>query len=187
MLAAALNMQRHAVEDLARRRRAGAGHARLAAPVDRVCPRIWFGIIFDTASTSSMHAIAAAREMADPESARRRRCRPDLIVYASEQAHSSIEKGAIAIGIGQENVRKVPVDAEFRMRPDALAAAIEQRPRGRAAPVLRGRATVGTTVHHQRRSGARHRRYLPSATDCGCTWTPPTPARPPSRRSSSAF
>src|SRR6266851_4337359 len=78
-----------------------------------------FGIIFDTASTSSMHAIAAAREMVAPE------VRTDgggsgLILYTSEQSHSSIEKGAIAIGIGQKNVRKVAVDAEFRMQPDAL-------------------------------------------------------------------
>jgi aromatic-L-amino-acid decarboxylase len=49
-----------------------------------------------------------------------------LILYTSEQAHSSVEKGAIAIGIGQRNVRKISVDAEFRMRPDALAEAIER-------------------------------------------------------------
>jgi aromatic-L-amino-acid decarboxylase len=82
-----------------------------------------FGIIFDTASTSTMHGIAAAREAADPE------CRTlggsrDLVLYTSEHAHSSVEKGAIAIGIGQRNVRKIPLDAEFRMRVDALEEAI---------------------------------------------------------------
>jgi aromatic-L-amino-acid decarboxylase len=46
-------------------------------------------------------------------------------VYTSEQAHSSVEKGAIAIGIGQANVRKIPVDAEFRMIPEELAAAMK--------------------------------------------------------------
>ena len=102
-----------------------------------------FGIIYDTASTSSMHAIAAAREMADPE-ARTRGASRGLTLYCSEEAHSSIEKGAIAIGIGRQHVRKIPVDADFRMRPDALAAAVE-------SDIARGLrpfcvvATVGTT------------------------------------------
>src|SRR5438105_2699678 len=63
-----------------------------------------FGIIYDTASTSTMHAIAAAREMADPE-ARRRGSNGALTLYTSAQSHSSVEKGAITLGIGQENVR----------------------------------------------------------------------------------
>jgi aromatic-L-amino-acid decarboxylase len=106
-------------------------------------PDHWFGLIFDTASTTSMHALAAAREAADPESRTRGTSR-GLVVYTSEQSHSSIEKGAIAVGIGQDNVRKIAVDDEFRMRPDALAAAVE-------ADVMAGRrpccvtATVGTT------------------------------------------
>src|SRR5262249_25801174 len=52
----------------------------------------WFGIVYDTASTSSMHAIVCAREMVAPE-ARRQGSRGDLVVYTSEQSHSSIEKG----------------------------------------------------------------------------------------------
>jgi len=106
-------------------------------------PGDWFGEILDTASTSSMHAIAAAREAADPQ-ARTRGASPGLTVYTSEQAHSSIEKGAISLGIGQQNVRRIPIDAEFRMRPDALAAAIE----GDLAEGLKPccvAATVGTT------------------------------------------
>jgi len=102
-----------------------------------------FGIIFDTASTSSMHAIAAAREMAAPE-VRTDGAGAGLALYASEQAHSSIEKGAIAIGIGQKNVRKIPVDAEYLMRPDALAAAIEQDSAAGLRPFCIV-ATVGTT------------------------------------------
>src|SRR4051794_4748486 len=82
-------------------------------------PEGWFGIVYDTASVSSFHAIACAREMIAPE-ARVEGSRPDLVLYTSEQSHSSIEKGAIALGIGQKNVRKVPVDSEFRMRADAL-------------------------------------------------------------------
>jgi aromatic-L-amino-acid decarboxylase len=106
-------------------------------------PEDFFGLIYDTASVATMHAIACAREMADPE-ARTRGASPGLVVYTSEQSHSSIEKGAIALGIGQDNVRKVPVDAAFRMRPEALEETI-------AHDVERGlrpccvTATVGTT------------------------------------------
>src|SRR5207237_3838963 len=67
-------------------------------------PEGWFGIVYDTASVSSFHAIACAREMVVPE-ARVEGSRPDLVLYTSEQSHSSIEKGAIALGIGQRNVR----------------------------------------------------------------------------------
>jgi aromatic-L-amino-acid decarboxylase len=103
----------------------------------------WFGIVYDTASTSSMHAIACAREMAAPE-ARKNGNPPGLVLYTSEQAHSSIEKGAIAVGIGQNNVRRVPVDSEFRMRADALAAMIEQDRAAGKRPFCVV-ATVGTT------------------------------------------
>ena len=106
-------------------------------------PDDWFGVIYDTASTSSMHAIAAAREAADPQS-RTRGAAPGLVVYTSEQAHSSIEKGAIAVGIGQDHVRKVPVDPEFRMRPDALAGLIERDLAAGLRPCCAA-ATVGTT------------------------------------------
>ncbi len=88
-------------------------------------PEDFFGIIFDTASVSTLHAIAAAREMADP-CARENGATPNLTLYFSEQAHSSVEKDAIALGIGTRNLRRIPVDAEFRMKPGDLAAAIEQ-------------------------------------------------------------
>jgi aromatic-L-amino-acid decarboxylase len=106
-------------------------------------PPEFFGIVYDTASVSTMHAIAAARELAAPE-ARVNGSRSNLVLYTSEQAHSSIEKGAIAIGVGQKNVRKVPVDAEFRMRPEALRDMVA----GDYAAGLRPFcvvATVGTT------------------------------------------
>src|SRR5580704_89924 len=102
-----------------------------------------FGIIYDTASTSSMHAIAAARELDDPE-ARTLGASRGLTLYFSEQAHSSIEKGAIAIGIGQQHVRKIPVDDEFRMRSDALEAAVEADTAAGLRPFCVV-ATVGTT------------------------------------------
>jgi aromatic-L-amino-acid decarboxylase len=106
-------------------------------------PAGWFGQILDTASVGSMHALACAREAAAPNS-RTEGMSPGLVVYASEQAHSSIEKGAIALGFGQDNVHKVPVDAEFRMRPDALAEMIERDVRAGLRPCCVA-ATVGTT------------------------------------------
>ncbi len=106
-------------------------------------PPEFFGIVYDTASVSTMHAIAAAREKADPE-ARTRGAQPGLVLYTSEQAHSSVEKGAIAIGIGQQYVRKIGVDGQFRMRPDLLAEAIE-RDLARGLRPFCVSATVGTT------------------------------------------
>jgi aromatic-L-amino-acid decarboxylase len=109
----------------------------------------WFGIINDTASISTMLALAAARE-AKPELAIRSRGMagradlPTLRVYCSEQAHSSVDKGALTIGVGLDNVVKIPTDAGFRMRPDALASAVAK---DRAAGMLPLAcvATVGTT------------------------------------------
>ena len=106
-------------------------------------PPEFFGIIFDTASTSSMHALVAARQFICPD-ARVEGSTPGLIVYTSEQSHSSIEKGAIAIGMGQNNVRKVPVDSKFRMRADALARLMEDDVRAGKKPACVV-ATVGTT------------------------------------------
>ena len=106
-------------------------------------PEGLFGIIYDTASTSSMHAIAAAREMAAPE-VRTEGDVAGLVLYTSEQSHSSIEKGAIAIGAGQKNVRKIPVDADFRMRADALRDTVE-RDRANGLRPFCIVATVGTT------------------------------------------
>lgn len=103
----------------------------------------FFGIIYDTASITSMHAIAAAREMADPE-ARTRGSSGNLVLYTSEHAHSSIEKGAITLGIGQDNVRKIPVDEAFRMRVDVLREAMAADRQAGKQPFCVV-ATVGTT------------------------------------------
>jgi aromatic-L-amino-acid decarboxylase len=86
-------------------------------------PQNAFGVIYDTASTSTLHALIAARQAADPDTRRAGAAR-GLTVYTSDQAHSSVEKGALALGFGEENIRKIPSDAAFRMRPDALRAAI---------------------------------------------------------------
>jgi aromatic-L-amino-acid decarboxylase len=59
-----------------------------------------------------------------PEAGREGSAGGRLVVYTSEHAHSSVEKSAIAIGLGQDNVRKIPVDAAFCMRVDALEEAV---------------------------------------------------------------
>jgi aromatic-L-amino-acid decarboxylase len=107
-------------------------------------PEAFFGLIFDTASVSTMHALICAREHVAPEARREGNFGGRLVVYTSEHAHSSVEKGAIAIGIGQDNVRKIPVDAEFRMRADALEAAISSDLRRGKQPCCVV-PTVGTT------------------------------------------
>jgi aromatic-L-amino-acid decarboxylase len=107
------------------------------------------GIIYDTASISSLHAIAAAREVVPGLKAREeglagRSDVPRLRLYISEQAHSSVEKGAITLGIGQAGVRQIPVDAEFRLDTAALARAIEEDRAAGWRPFCVV-ATVGTT------------------------------------------
>src|SRR6266513_3227221 len=88
------------------------------------------GIIYDTASVSSMHAIAAAREGIElrirEEGMSGRKDLPLLRIYVSEQSHSSIEKGVITLGLGQRGMRKIPTDNEFRIDTKALSGAIEE-------------------------------------------------------------
>lgn len=103
-----------------------------------------FGIIFDTASTSSLHALAAARELAAPEFRTEGRSNQPLTVYCSEHAHSSIDKAAIAVGLGQKNIRKIPADSQFRMQPQALEAAIKLDLENGFKPCCVV-ATIGTT------------------------------------------
>jgi aromatic-L-amino-acid decarboxylase len=109
----------------------------------------WWGMTTDTASISSMLALAAARE-SRPELAIRERGMsgrtdlPRLRVYCSAHAHSSIDKGALALGFGLENVVKIDDDDEFRMRPDMLASAIAAD-RAKGFLPLACVATVGTT------------------------------------------
>jgi aromatic-L-amino-acid/L-tryptophan decarboxylase len=106
------------------------------------------GIIYDTASVSSMHAIAAARERLNlrirEDGMSGRSGLPLLRVYVSEQAHSSIEKAVITLGLGQRSLCKVPADAEFRMDAEALAQAIETDKANGHVPCCVV-ATVGTT------------------------------------------
>src|SRR5688500_8425073 len=109
----------------------------------------WFGIINDTASISTLLALAAARE-ARPELEVRERGLagradlPRLRVYTSSHAHSSVDKAAITLGLGHENVVHIPTDDAFRMRVDALSSAVaDDKVRGYLP--LATVATVGTT------------------------------------------
>jgi aromatic-L-amino-acid/L-tryptophan decarboxylase len=107
-------------------------------------PDTWRGISYEGGSISALHALAAARHRIEPEAAERGG--PGrLTVFASEQAHSSVEKAAILLGIGRSRVRRVPVDAAQRMRPDALAAAITRDRQDGFVPCCVV-ATAGTTA-----------------------------------------
>jgi aromatic-L-amino-acid decarboxylase len=90
----------------------------------------WEGVILDGASMSSMIAIATAREAIEDLEVRVKGLAgrpevPRLRLYISEQTHSSVEKGAIALGLGQENVIKIPTDDQFSLKPAELEMAIK--------------------------------------------------------------
>ena len=106
------------------------------------------GIIYDTASVSTLHAIAAAREKLDlnirENGMSGRADLPLLRVYSSEQAHSSVEKAVLLLGLGQKGLRKIETDDQFKMRPDRLREAIEEDKRAGFLPFCVV-ATVGTT------------------------------------------
>ena len=106
------------------------------------------GVIYDTASISTMHALAAAREAAVPEVRTRglagRLEMTGFRIYCSEHAHSSVDKSVITLGFGHEALRRIPADARFSMRADALDRAIqEDRAAGRLPVAVV--ASVGTT------------------------------------------
>lgn len=108
-------------------------------------PASFDGVINDTASTSTLYALAAARERAWP------RAREEGLfgaspgrVYASEQAHSSVEKAVLALGLGKRGFRPVATDDRFRMDPDALARAMEEDVAAGIRPVAVV-PTLGTT------------------------------------------
>jgi aromatic-L-amino-acid decarboxylase len=110
-------------------------------------PQEFGGVVYDTASVGVMHALAVAREEAAPSVRKHGLVRagaPVFRIYASEQAHSSAEKAAIALGLGEENVQRVPTDPHFRMNPGALREMIARDVRDNFKP-LAVIATVGTT------------------------------------------
>jgi aromatic-L-amino-acid decarboxylase len=113
-----------------------------------VLPDGFQGVILDTASTSSFTALLAAREAAGLEVRERglagRPDLPSLAMYVSEQAHSSLEKAAIAAGLGQRGVRKIPTDDDYRMDVEALRRRISADVEAGIRPIMVC-ATIGTT------------------------------------------
>src|ERR1700755_1508842 len=111
-------------------------------------PEEFGGVIYDTASVATMHAVAAARESLNlrvrEDGMSGRPDLPLLRLYASEHAQSSVEKALIALGLGQRSLRKIPADAEFRMDAAALKRAIEEDRTSGVLPFCVV-ATVGTT------------------------------------------
>lgn len=108
-------------------------------------PEGFDGTINDTASTSTMYALAAARERSYPASRTEGLWgqRPGRI-YASEHTHSSVEKSALALGFGKVGYRAIATDDAFRMRPDALRTAMEEDVAAGIVPVAVV-PTLGTT------------------------------------------
>jgi aromatic-L-amino-acid decarboxylase len=106
------------------------------------------GIIYDTASVSTMHAIAAARERANLNvrelGMSGRDDLPLLRVYCSEHVHSSIDKSCITLGLGTRSLRKIAVNDRFEMRADALADAIDEDVEAGFVPIC-VIPTIGTT------------------------------------------
>lgn len=108
-------------------------------------PDAFEGVINDTASSSTMYALAAAREVTWPEAHSSGLFGlPRGRVYASEHAHSSVEKGVLALGLGQEGYRTIASDDGFAMKPDELEAAIEDDLNDGLRPCAIV-ATLGTT------------------------------------------
>jgi len=104
----------------------------------------WRGVIEDTASTGALVALICARERATGYSLAHGGLQGEprpLVVYASRQAHSSVEKAALLAGLGRDNLRWIETDEVLAMRPDALAAAIADDTAGDRVPC----AVVATT------------------------------------------
>jgi aromatic-L-amino-acid decarboxylase len=108
-------------------------------------PASFEGVIYDTASIATLHALAAARHVAAPDVRTRGLAGgPRFRVYCSEQAHSSVDKAVILLGLGHEALGKIPVDEAFRLRIDRLQEAIAADRAAGARPMALV-ATVGTT------------------------------------------
>jgi len=111
-------------------------------------PEEFFGVVYDTASVATLHALAAARESL-PLNIRAlglsgRHDLPRFRIYTSDQAHSSVIKAAITLGIGEANVRRINSDGLFRMDLNALKLAV-RNDRSAGYMPLAVVATVGTT------------------------------------------
>jgi aromatic-L-amino-acid decarboxylase len=102
------------------------------------------GVIQDTASSSALCSMLAARERATGYSINKKGGTGKLIAYASTQGHSSMEKAAMVSGIGVDNLRLIGVDETYAMRPDLLEQQIQEDIDAGLTPFWVG-ATIGTT------------------------------------------
>ncbi|HEX4595047.1 MAG TPA: pyridoxal-dependent decarboxylase [Bryobacteraceae bacterium] len=87
------------------------------------------GMLSSGGSMATLSAIATALQDKYPGDFRRdglQAGRARLVLYTSEEAHRSVEKNAVILGLGLDNVRKIPVDSAFRMRVDLLQAAVRR-------------------------------------------------------------
>ena len=110
-------------------------------------PAAFDGVIYDTASISVLHALAAAREAAIPHVRTKGlvgRDLPPVRVYQSAHTHSSADKSVILLGLGHDAVRHIPGDERHAMRVDLLREAIAADRRDGVTP-LAVIATIGTT------------------------------------------
>ena len=111
-------------------------------------PEHFEGIIYDTASVSTMHALAAAREKANLKirdlGMSGRDDLPLMRVYTSEHVHSSIDKCVITLGLGLRSLRKIECNERFEMIPERLADAIDEDIEAGYLPIC-VIPTVGTT------------------------------------------
>ncbi len=111
-------------------------------------PEAFRGVIQDTASTSTLVALLCARERATRYSLAGKGLQGEehpLVVYASAQAHSSVDKAALLAGFGRDNLRHVATDSAYAMRADALAEAVREDVRQGRRPCAVV-ATTGTTT-----------------------------------------
>lgn len=87
------------------------------------------GVVHDTASTATFTALLCAREKVSGFSQNGEGLQsgePPLVVYASDQGHSSIEKAALLAGFGKAHLRLLPTDDRHALRLDLLEAALAQ-------------------------------------------------------------
>ena len=118
--------------------------AMLGLPEKFLSSKTGGGVIQDTASSAALCALLAGRERATNYARNKKGCDRRLVAYTSTQTHSSLEKAAMIVGLGVENLRVIAVDENFAMRPDALAQQIEADKRAGLVPCFVC-ATVGTT------------------------------------------
>ena len=102
------------------------------------------GVIYDTASVSTLHALATARDTCLSDIRQKGYAGRQLVVYCSEHTHSSIDKSVLMLGLGWDNLRRIPCDENLSMIPELLVEKIKQ---DRAAGLFPCAvvATTGTT------------------------------------------